>query len=330
MLSNENLYYADVIKRDIYKFNLKNGAYSKSTIFSSKDFSDINVVKYNNVFVNQSGLTVATMLMGKESDENCNSGIVFVKPDGNKLVIYKASYSSLELIGRWLVFAAIIAVVVLLVIVVRMIYVYWMKRRIPLFLNQLFVFVPLLVITLALIAWIVYSGFSVKYEKEIDQKLMLIAHTGSVVIDGDTLSRLNKPENFMNQDYQTLRGQIHSLFEEKQDRLSETNLYDKIAGGMYIALYKVDKDDNIYTIMYYDDSTFFTPLEATGEEMEQYLSVYRKGNLEMYTSRDSDGYWRYAIGPVYDSEGAIAGICEAGISMSGFDESMSKMGIQLI
>lgn len=329
-LSNESIYYADVIKREIFKFNLREGSRNRQLVFSGKNYPDMRVVKYNNVYVGQDGTTIASLLVDKKDDPDCNSAIAVIGSDGKSFLVYKAEYSQGNLVLRWGLLVAMLAILVLLFLGGRIVYVYFMKRRVSLFLKQVFVFVPLLVIMLTMIAWIAYSGFASKYEKEVDQKLMLLAHACSGAVDGDTFSRISKPDHFMKKDYQTVRSQIHSLFEEKQGTVSESNLYEKIAGGMYIALYKVDKQDNIYSAMYFDDTSFFTPIEVTGEEYRQYLSVYKRGSLEKNTSRDSDGYWRYAIGPLHNSRGEIVGICEAGMNMSGFDDSMSQIRIQLV
>ncbi len=322
--SAEEICFADMLKGGIFKISKNEAAVSDQKIFSSADMRDARIVRFSNVFISSSGSIVSYAMVNRESANNTGGSIVLIGKDGSKALIEKGELPSEKIFHRWVVWLLLLISIVLLGFVLRVIYVEWMDKKVSLFLKQLLVFLPLFVLALLITSGIIYSSLNDKYEKEADQKLMMLAHMGSVSVNGDLLNRLTKPEHYMQADYQSLRTQAHAIFAEQIGGKDQN-----IAEGLYATLYKVDRNDNVYAVLNYDDSVFFTPLEATQAERNQYLEVFKQGLTAKNVSRDSAGYWRYALGPVRDSAGKITGVFKVAMDMSGFEEDAAKLRNQL-
>lgn len=324
-LPGKEICFADMLKGGIFKLKTAGIPAPGQKVFTGKDLRNSRIVKFSNIFVGSDGSIVSYAMVNKENKTDNGGSIVLINRDGGKTLLERAEVPVQKILYRWFVWSLLFISVILLCYALRIIYIEWMDKKVSLFLKQLIVFIPLFVIAILITSGIIYSSLNDKYEKEADQKLMMLAHIGSVSINGDVLARITKPEQYMQTDYKVLRAEVHAAFEEKAD-----SNYRKIAQGLYASLYKVDLDNDIYAVLNYDDSAFLTPLEATKTESDQYLEVFRQGKIVSNVSRDSAGYWRYALGPVYDAKGKITGIFKVAMDMSGIEEDAAAMRSQLL
>ncbi|MNZ66792.1 Adenylate cyclase 1 [compost metagenome] len=196
----------------------------------------------------------------------------------------------------WLAAALLLATLLLLL---RLIYVNVMNRRISLFFKQVFAFVPILVIAMVMLTNFISTSFSGKMQEEMQRELALLALNGQNLINGDQLNRLTSPDDYMNEDYQSIRNKMSSLFERE-------NPADR--KGLYSTLYKYE-NGGIFIIMDDDDGVnMYKPFPVT----EENLPVVRDGGVVTGETEDATGKWMYAFGPVYDSTGTIVGVYETG------------------
>lgn len=217
--------------------------------------------------------------------------------------VSKTSFESSAIRNRWLLWIGLAIGGLALLAAGWLVYVHLFRRRLPLFLKQLAVLVPVIVICMTLLSNFIYDSFSKRMEAQMKSELSLLARNGQHLIDGDKLDRLHSPEDYGNADYEAIRKRMDFLYEG--ENASERK-------GLYSTLYKV-QDGQLYIVMDDDDGVnMFKPFEKS-EENEQVVTegVVRDGQWE-----DADGKWLYAIGPVYDSAGKIVGIYETGRDLS--------------
>ncbi|MBO9605473.1 MAG: HAMP domain-containing protein [Paenibacillaceae bacterium] len=212
-------------------------------------------------------------------------------------------YSAAIMSGRWLVWAVAVVSALGLLWAVKLLYVNIMRRRISLILKQIFVFVPIIVASMGLVSYVVYTNFSAKLEDETIRELALLARNGQNLIDGDRLERIKSPADYMDADFRLFHDKMKGLFESDQFNFE----------GFYRALYKYE-NGQLYRIIEDDDSyNMFRPFPTT----EQNSLVATTGAIVTDKWNDDTGYWMYAIGPVYNSSGKIVGVYETSKNLEG-------------
>ena len=231
--------------------------------------------------------------------------------------VSETAYEGSTVRGRWLLWIGFAIGAGLLIAAIRLAFVHLFKRRLPLFLKQLAVIVPVTVACMILLSNFIYNSFSSRMEAQMQSELSLLARNGQHLIEGDRLVRLQSPEDYGNEDYQAIRSRMNFLFEgeDAADRK-----------GLYSTLYKAE-GGQLYIVMDDDDGVnMFKPFEIN-EENEEVLTrgVVRNGQWE-----DANGKWLYAIGPVYDGSGRIVGIYETGRDLSVLQRENRKIYFNII
>lgn len=230
--------------------------------------------------------------------------IVSIPADGgSSSVISALSYEGAEVRQSWLIWSAALLLVIVAAASLRMIYVHWLNRRMSLFFKQVFAIVPILVISMFLLSNFIYDSFSGRMEDDMQRQLSLLARNGQSIIDGDKLNRLTSPSDYGNEDYETLRAKMNFLYENEDPSVRQ---------GLYSTLYKYENGE-FFLIMDDDDgANMFKPFALS----ETNRPVVESGAIVSERWEDSTGKWMYAIGPVYDSAGNIAGVYETGSDLN--------------
>lgn len=250
-----------------------------------------------------------------------NGGLVAVLND--RILMYDAqskltgqltqvNYQTTILFKEWLTWGAALAGIILLLFALRMVYVHVMNRRFSLFIKQVVVTVPIIVVCMLLLSNFIYNSFSARMEEEMHRELSLLARNGQHLIDGERLERLHTPEDYRNTDYEAIRKNMNFLFEGGQAADRQ---------GLYSTLYKYE-DNQLYIIMDDDDGVnMFKPFEMN-EENE---AVRKDGSILTGQWEDANGKWFYAIGPVYNKAGEVIGIYETGRDLSVLYQANQKI-----
>lgn len=221
----------------------------------------------------------------------------------NTEAITSLIYNRSSIWKGWLTWSAAALFIIALALIVRMIYIYWLNRRISLFFKQIFAIVPILVIAMVLLSNFIYDSFSSRMEDEMQRQLSLLARNGQNIISGDQLNRLTSPRDYMNEDYQAISKKMNFLFESEDAATRK---------GLYSTLYKYENGE-MFIMMDDDDGVnMYKPFQL--EEADQ--QVVKTGEIVSGRWEDGTGKWLYAIGPIYDSTGKLVGIYETGRDMN--------------
>ena len=221
---------------------------------------------------------------------------------------------------RLLLWLQIIVLAGVSVFIIRYLIVYVFKGRPSAVLMQsLFVIFAIVVATL-LVSGMIFGSFQDRYESDVFSHISQTMYLASKSIDGDALEKLKKPENFMDENYKTVREQLHSAFNFNRDTWNE---------GFYGALYTV-VDNRLYAVMYYDDSKCpFYPLAEDGSEQD-YIKVFREKTMITTKSSDAEGDWMYGMAPVLNSSGRVVGVLEVGTDSYGFDQENIRLKNEIL
>ncbi|MEX1030880.1 MAG: adenylate/guanylate cyclase domain-containing protein [Paenibacillaceae bacterium] len=226
----------------------------------------------------------------------------------------KADYPKNILFTNWLIWLAGLATVILILVAFWMIYDSLMKRRISIILKQIMVFVPIIIISMVVLSYIIFTSFSVKMKLEVEKQLQLLAHNGQSLISGEQLELIQSPADYMSDAYVDIKRNKDSLFTP-----SGNESYDR--EGLYSTLYKV-QDHVLYVIMDDDNGiNLFRPFESS-EENE---NVIKNKAVSSGEFEDANGTWIYAIGPVMNAADEVVGIYEVGKEMHSFETHQREL-----
>ncbi|MTI85736.1 MAG: HAMP domain-containing protein [Firmicutes bacterium] len=319
--SNNCLYFADMGNKKILYLNPDTEKVTASTV-STKDPAPKTILSANKL--SQQGFDLPFSLINSVRVNQDGSMVIAasdhaisITPTGKvNSALGNATYPGHMLAYNWFVWLQPLLILVLLTLAMKIIYFNIMARSIPIVVKQIIVFVPLMVISMAIVSIISYNTLSDTIEKETFSKLKLLSHLGTQVIDGDRLEGINGPGDFMNSDYRSLQQEIDVMLKEKTWN-SEAKYYTVV--------YKVDKD-NLFVALTDDNSRSpYYPYE-----WDEAFTGVLDGKIITGQESDPDGSWMYAIGPVYNSAGEIVGEFETGIDQKGFNEQrralLSKLG----
>jgi adenylate cyclase len=240
--------------------------------------------------------------------------IIRQSPEGKlqpPLVEGTHSFSGL-LLNKWLIWAIALAGLLLLLYSIRLFYIHVMDRRVSLMFKQMIVFIPVIVGSMVVVSYFIYTDFTEKMEKESLSELSLLARNGRNLIDGDKLERMASPLDYKSADYKVFRKNMDSIYDDNAE---------KDDGGFYKAVYKYEGGILYRMIEDADDVNMFIPFPKT----EKNTRVLEQGTVETDQWQDDTGYWMYAIGPIFNSSGKVVGIFEMSKNMEGVLQHRQRM-----
>ena len=164
--------------------------------------------------------------------------------------------------------------------------------------------------------------FADVYREELMNKLYILAHTVSSMVDGDSLGRIRTSEDYMNEDYQALMA----VLEKGLDR------HDSYVREVYCNVLRYE-DGKGFAIAYLDNSigTYY-PREE--EESLVLANIYETGQEGSNEINDATGSYIYVYVPVVDGQGRVAGVIEVGttthVILANIDQMKRSILITLI
>lgn len=181
------------------------------------------------------------------------------------------------------------------------------RRRVPLLLKLLLICVPLFVISTALIVNEVFRATFERYENEYRNKLCFAAQIAAPSIDGAALSRITRPSDYMNADYQSLEKQLTDLVRDNGNRWNRE---------LYALLYTCSDGVFYYTVV---PGGQYGTLYPYRYSTAAHVSAFTKGEVSSEIAKDHEGTWIYGVSPVRDTAGKITGVIEIGANYSELD-----------
>lgn len=305
--SLKELYFIDTFANEIRLLNLAKPGEPK-TVFSQAKIDEqgyelpLTVLK-DLVLAKDGSLTIAT-----------RDQLVWMDASGKVVkVLNQGKYPTHDVLMHWAFWLQLLLALVLLVYIVRSIYIDLMGRRASLILKQMMIFTPIIMIAMTLLSVMIYRSFAATDEQEVFRKLETITKIGQNRVDVQRLESITSPRDFMNDDYRALR----ELTIEAQMNVQGKGNRRLVEEGLYSAIYKLE-DGKLYAIMDYDNSVnMYRPINIAGE----FKRVIDSGQVVKDKAMDENGYWMFAMGPLYNKDGNIAGIYETGVDRSGFLKS---------
>lgn len=305
------LVYIDNGNNTVYKMNLQTG--EKKILFSNTELIAKNMsTEYNaitDIYLKSNGNVLLSM----------PDRLIYGNIEGK--VISSVDHAVIDdgiMTKRKLIAIGYIIVILLIAYIIKLIYFDILKRKTYLMVKQLLMFIPIVIIAIAIVSWTIYTDLSKQHDKQALEKIVVTANVISHNIDADSVSRLNSPDDFMNGDYKKLRGSIIHTYSDNIQ-----------ADSQYCVLYKI-VNGNIYTAINADGDgvtpfTFYTPLKGSAYENVVKTGVIQTGEME-----DPTGYWMFAMAPVYDANHNITAIFETGFDVNGFRNFQTSMAFKVV
>lgn len=317
----DGLFFIDFYKHGIIKVNLDNPGIVSEFTEKLKSYDKAFSEEPNNL----QGLYAAQEGRVITYTEN---KVFFINTDGS---IYKRidtlQIPAGKLTAFWIFCLVVLLLVVVLIDLLRVIYIYFMKRKISLILKEILIFIPIVIIVTGFLIDRIEYRFNIEIEDEMHNKLNIIAITATKFIDGDKFENINSPDDCMSENYKEAVNSIVQVFTSREDSPND---------GLYNTLYRV-KNGKVYYVMDDDDGRlYFEPLDPQSEGYkEMYDEVVDRGGLHFDGAVcDNTGEWIDVMAPIYNWKGEVVGIYETGMDYTSFinekNERLAKNLIDII
>lgn len=165
---------------------------------------------------------------------------------------------------------------------------------------------------------ILFPSFQAMLEDEIYTREKFAAAAVTNRLPADAFERLEKPSDFMNEDYRQVRQVVRDTFFSEEESSSD----------LYCVLYKVV--DGTVTLVYtLEDICVVYPYdwEYEGTEMQE---VMEQGTTVTYATKSSSGSFVFIHSPIRDENGKIIGIIEVGTDMQSVTDKSRQIQLSLI
>ena len=219
--------------------------------------------------------------------------------------------------------AAVIGVIILAVILVYT-YKYIFNHRISLFIKQLAVLIPAIVIMITIGMVYMYSSVSEMMINDLTQRTMLYCATTAGEFNGDDIAALSRLDDLSDEKF-------HDMF-AMQNTILNNNL-DEWNRPFYNAIYLM-RGDTMYMLSISNNSSPNLSYYDTVSEDSGEWKAYYEGKPFTDFATDFEGDWIYAQTPIRDSAGNIVALYEVGADLNNFyiqtKDLLSKVIIKFV
>lgn len=153
------------------------------------------------------------------------------------------------------------------------------------------------------ISALVISGMNANIEEHNKQTILYVTSLGASLTDGEALSRITSNKDYQNEDYNAIKAVLDEI-QHKSD------MYEL---DLYYLLYK-NIGDIALGVM--DSEDLVSPAYPYGISPEFYDQSAYEGKIVYGQVGDTTGMWGFALCPVLDASGEIAGVLEIGIDLN--------------
>ncbi len=306
------LFYTDIGTREVYSIDLK--TFEKQTILESDKCLtlDEQEIYYR----------INTVINSKDTVSVCaSSGNYYICQDGNTISsnceFYYNVSTIIKFIALWI--GILIIASFLFYMLCKLVIYTFNSEKGELIQTYILIFTAIMVIFISVTS-ILINSTSERYYNSILSSTYSISKLTAELIDGDILERINTPDDYMNEDYQIIRNQLHSAYSGNDQDMDST----------YCVLYKLKNDVVYYTLHLSDDSGVVYPDELTYEESDFKTISELNAPLTYSEVETGDGEWMYTTSPIYNSKGKIVAVCEVGKNRVTYSQANKQMILEVL
>jgi len=312
-LSGRNtIYFTDILNRTIMKVN---------------DTGDV-VNFLENEYANRHGISIDGVyyrlsISAEETLLTVNEGYVIeLSGAGDTIYIEKGASLSGKFTVRIIAYYFLLAASgLLLLFFLWFFYRSVLEKKVSMVLKQILIYIPVVIVAIIITSFIVYSDLTARYETLLNEKIAAMVQAISLSANGDDINGIESHLDFMNASYKKLKDSIMRVLNYGRDPWND---------DFYFALHK-KFDGSIYTIMFLNDEvTARHPFGYLNEPGGIYNQVFDDGRISTLQAVDAWGSWFCGVGPVFDSNGRIAGLLEIGKNNAAFQNANKKLLMGII
>ena len=311
--NNGDIFSTDIEKQSIFKITPG----GESTVFMNKD-----ILRANNYNVNS--LIFRYFSLDKKENtivivDEFNSRILYLKGDGKlEFSLTKGFYSLKLMLIRWLIWLQFLPLIVLIPFLIYLFYKEVMKGRLPVMVKMLLIFIPLIVASIVIVSFRIYSDLYKRQADTIVKNVAMIAQIGADKIDGNALERITRPEHFRDADYRKVQTEMHAIMNDNADEwnaLPYSRIYKRYGDIFYIT---IDWSER-YGVLY--PYTFATQVHK---------DAFEKGKIGYTNYSDFDSDLIVGVAPIKNTKGDITGVYEVIMDKGVLDELNALFVTQLV
>lgn len=241
-------------------------------------------------------------------DEFTSSPIILMS-NGMHRIISETHYSLQFQIKRWSVWVLLSISLIALCYLFVLIYIHFFKRRIPLIIKQLIIFIPLILAAVIAISVLIYNQMSHNLETQINNNLLLLSQIGARQLDINRFSRLNPTvglfDDFISSaDYEYFKTYMNDFINGNADSWNSSTyayVYRKYGSDWYIL-------------------APWDYVELFAYPLPEFSQVLDDGLLRVVRYNDVYGSWYSAFAPLKDESGNVIAVFEVTINGLIFDQ----------
>ncbi len=294
------LYCNDIGKRDILAIDTTSFAVDRFDVGGEKSERSIDT-----------NLSAANSLVSVSS-----LAVTFWGPDRNYEMMSEAGFAKNALFKCTVVFVAILYSILFAAVIIVLLIRYILLKSSGFTKAALAIASMVLILSLLFIGTL-FPELNTQVTEEIYSREMLAANVINNSIPMDSFLRLNKPSDFMNEDYKAVRKAVHDVFFMESDDSKD----------LYCVLYKVI--DGTVTLTYtMEDICVVYPYDWEYEDSD-YQAVMEGGETLTTSESSSAGSFVYVNAPLIDENGDIQGMIEIGTDLHSVNERNNNILLSL-
>jgi class 3 adenylate cyclase/HAMP domain-containing protein len=181
-----------------------------------------------------------------------------------------------------------------------------LNRYISLFIKLTVVIFPLLIIAFILVFSFTFNIMTEQLNEALFNEMISMAVLSAKMVNGDDIDSITSIKDFHGDEYKRLYKLVKEIVGFNADPWNR---------AFYAAIYKGPAFEYVVTISCEEYNLFRPDESVEGEDYDALMSGQPIADiLELY-----NGTWAFAEAPVYNSEGAVSGMLEIGLDMTGHE-----------
>jgi len=191
-------------------------------------------------------------------------------------------------------------------------YIHIFDRFLSLFVKQTIVIIPLMIVAFIIVFSVTFNIKANRLNDALFNEIMALAELSAQLVDGDAIENITSIKDVYSDSYQQLINQVKKI---------DGNNAAPWNKNYYAALFKGGNFE--YCLMLSSEGiNLFRPAEfLEGYDYDYFMQGNPIGGI--YSLDDGD--WAFALAPVYNSAGEIAGLLEIGLDMTAYEASNAKL-----